>query len=84
MAIPFTYVFKNKAFESKATLCAHKSAIHYMVVLPDESEVAITSLEYEGTDRICWVQGNRLDEILVPTEQIQVIGEAMNDALREL
>ncbi|HEY2348768.1 MAG TPA: hypothetical protein VGH64_07115 [Puia sp.] len=84
MSIPFTYVFKNNSFESKATLCAHKSAIHYLVVLPDESEVAITSLEYEGTDRICWVQANRLDDILVPTEQVQAMGEAMNEVLRKL
>jgi hypothetical protein len=82
--LQFKYQYKDKIFKSTAKPFSKDNSLHYLVILPDETEVSITPLEFPGTKQeFIWNQSGRLDEIILSYELVQAMGEGLERVINQ-
>jgi hypothetical protein len=79
----FTYHYKGERFESTAKLYEHEDSLRYMVILPEGLEIGIAPVKHPTQDIIFWGQATRLDEMILPYDMVQAMGEALEKAMEE-
>lgn len=77
----FKYQYKGESFTSSVRPSITPKG--YLVILPDNTEIELQAVQYPGiTQKNLWTQSNRLDDLIVPYDQCQAMGEAFEKVIK--